>query len=59
MLVRDVFDDDDRNRFVDTVAGALSGVRADVRERAFRYWRNVDETIGGRIEDAVRSGAES
>ncbi len=55
-LVRDVFDDGDRDRFVATVSGGLTGVRADVRERAFQYWRNVDDEIGQRIEAATRSG---
>ena len=55
LLVREVFDDAARDRFVETVAGALSGVRADVLERAFEYWRNVDDTIGRRIERAVKA----
>ena len=55
-LVREVFDDAQRDRFVVTVSGALSGVTSDeVRERAFQYWKNVDATIGQRIEDAVRA----
>lgn len=53
-LVRDVFDDDERDRFVETVSGALTGVRADVLERAMQYWHNVDEKTGTRIEHAVR-----
>ena len=53
VLVRDVFDDAARTRFVDTVAGALSGVHGAVLERAFQYWRNVDAEIGKRIEDKV------
>ena len=57
-LVRDVFDDPERDRFVDTVAGALAGVRQDVLERALQYWRNVDADIGGRIEAKVGANAE-
>ncbi|MEI2766575.1 MAG: catalase [Dermatophilaceae bacterium] len=57
ILVREVFDDASRDRFVDTVAGALSGVRADVLQRAFDYWRNVDEAIGTRIEAKARADA--
>jgi catalase len=56
MLVRDVFDDAQRDRFVETVAGALGGVRDDVLERAFAYWGNVDAEIGKRIEERVRAG---
>ena len=55
MLVRDVFDDDARDRFVQTVAGALDGVAPHVLERAFAYWRNVDEQIGKRIEEAAQA----
>ncbi len=54
-LVREVFDDAQRDRFVDTVAGALGGVREDVLERAFAYWRNVDAEVGKRIEAKVRA----
>jgi catalase len=56
-LVREVFNDAQREAFVDTVAGALSGVESiQVLERAFWYWKSVDETIGQRIEDKVRAG---
>lgn len=58
ILVRDVFDDAARDRFVATVAGALNGVRSDVLERATRYWRNVDETIGRRIAAEVNAKVE-
>lgn len=55
-LVRDVFDDAQRDRFVATVAGALSsGVSDEVLERAFRYWKSVDGGIGARIEEAVKA----
>jgi catalase len=54
ILLRDVFDDAQRDRFVETVSGALEGVRSDVLERALTYWRNVDAGIGDRIADAVK-----
>ncbi len=57
-LVREVFDDAARDRFVETAAGSLAGVRQDVLERAFRYWRNVDDDIGLRIEARVSANAE-
>jgi catalase len=57
-LVRDVLDDDARTRLVSNVAGHLSdGVSEKVLARAFEYWRNIDEDIGSRIENAVRQGA--
>jgi len=56
-LVRDVFDDAARSRLVSTVVGALlGGVSEQVLLRAFEYWKNVDQTIGERIEKGVRAG---
>src|SRR3546814_11152379 len=58
ILVREVFDDTQRQRLVDQVAGSLlGGVRAPVLSRAFQYWQNVDADLGPRIEDKVRAGA--
>ncbi|GAA1377701.1 catalase [Luteococcus sanguinis] len=55
-LVREVFDDAQRDRFVDNVAGhLLGGVKGDVLERAFAYWKAVDPTCGERIEQKVRA----
>ncbi len=53
VLVRDVMDDAERDRFVATVSGALKGVRDDVQARALWYWKHVDATVGARIEEAV------
>ena len=53
-LVRDVMDDAARDRLVDNVVGHLcNGVSEPVLERAFDYWRNVDENLGDRIEAGV------
>ena len=56
-LVRDVMDDPARDRLVENIVGHL---RADVSEpvlqRAFEYLRNVDTTLGDRVEDGVRTG---
>ncbi|HLU79411.1 MAG TPA: catalase [Burkholderiaceae bacterium] len=58
ILVREVFDDAQRDRLVDTVAGALlGGVRSPVLERAFEYWKKIDPDVGRRIEEKVRRGA--
>jgi len=57
ILVREVFDEAQRARLVETVAGALlGGVRSPVLERAFEYWKNIDPDVGRRIEARVRSG---
>jgi catalase len=56
-MVREVLDDDARDRLVSNVAGHLAdGVSAPVLERAFQYWKNIDKGIGERIEQAVHSG---
>ena len=57
-LVREVFNDAERDGLVETVAGALlGGVRSPVLERAFEYWKSVDPDVGRRIEGKVRSGS--
>ncbi|WP_448071863.1 catalase [Georgenia yuyongxinii] len=56
-LVREVFDDAQRQQFVETVAGALGAVQHDVvLQNAFQYWKNVDKEIGDRIQAAVHAG---
>ena len=52
--VREVLDDDARERLVSNIAGHLSdGVSDKVLARAFEYWKNVDQELGDRIEQAV------
>ncbi|VXB01490.1 vegetative catalase 1 [Citricoccus sp. K5] len=58
ILVREVFSDAQRDQFVETVSGALDGVQEPVLSNAFQYWKNVDATIGQRIEDAVKANAD-
>ncbi len=54
-LVRDVMDDEQRDRLVANVVGHLSdGVSDPVLERAFTYWRNIDKDVGDRIADEMR-----
>ncbi len=57
-LVRNVFDDAARDRFVATVSGGLVGIHSGVLDRAFHYWSCVDGDIGARIKAAVKE-AES
>ncbi|MCL8251956.1 catalase [Aeromicrobium fastidiosum] len=53
-LVRDVMDDAARDRLVDNVVGhLLNGVSDAVLARAFAYWRQIDDDLGGRIEQGV------
>ena len=54
-LVREVWNDEQREQFVQTVAGhLLGGVKSPVLERALDYWKNVDADTGKRIEELVR-----
>ena len=56
-LVRQVLDDAARDRLVaNTVAQLLNGVTEPVLQRAFDYLRNVDKTLGDRVEKGVRDG---
>jgi catalase len=58
ILVRKVFDDAQRAKLVDQVAGSLlGGVREPVLSRAFQYWKSIDLETGRRIEDKVHTGA--
>jgi catalase len=55
ILVRAVLDDPARDRLVSNAAGhLLNGVTEPVLVRAFQYWKNVDLSLGERIEQAVR-----
>ena len=55
-MVREVLDDEARERLVSNVAGHLSdGVSDAVLARAFEYWKNIDQELGERIEQAVRA----
>ena len=58
ILVREVFNDEQRAKLVEQVAGSLlGGVREPVLGRAFDYWKNVDADVGARIEGKVRKGS--
>ncbi|MCK0090191.1 catalase [Rhodococcus sp. F64268] len=53
-MVREVLDDEARDRLVDNVVGhLLNGVTEPVLERAFEYWRNIDKPLGDRIVSGV------
>jgi catalase len=57
-MVRKVLDDAARDRLVSNIVGQLlNGVTEPVLQRAFWYLRNVDKTLGDRVEKGVRSGA--
>lgn len=50
-LVREVFSEEERQRLVQTVTGALrGGVVEPVLSRVFQYWKNIDQEVGESIE---------
>ena len=58
IMVREVFDDEQRAKLVDQVAGSLlGGVREPVLSRAFAYWKSIDANVGEQIEGKVRTGS--
>src|SRR5690606_34081951 len=59
ILVRKVFNDEQRARLIEQVAGSLGGVREPVLSRAFEYWKNIDAEVGTAIENKVRAGSAS
>ncbi len=58
-MVREVWDDAMRERFVNNVAGhVLGGVSDKLLPRVFDYWKSVDADTGKRIEEAVLTGKD-
>jgi len=54
-LVREVMDDEQRERLADNIIGhASNDVSRPVLERVFEYWRNVDKDLGDKVADAFR-----
>ena len=55
-LVREVMDDEARERLVDNLTGhLLNGVSEPVLQRAFQYLSRVDADLGKLVEEGVRS----
>ncbi|MFJ6279709.1 catalase [Arthrobacter subterraneus] len=49
-LYREVYNDAEKARFLETITGAVGGVTiADIRERAIQYWTNVDAELGAKL----------
>ena len=54
-MMMDVWNDEERERFVGNVSGHLAGgVGEDILLRAFEYWKSIDQGVGERIEAKVR-----
>ena len=59
-LYRDVFDDGAKARFLETITGAVGGVKSDViRERAIQYWTNVDAELGAKLRANLATPGET
>lgn len=57
-MVREVLDDGARERLVNNIVGhLLNAVSEPVLHRAFEYWRNVDKSLGDKVEAGVRAKA--
>ncbi|GAA2127671.1 catalase [Arthrobacter humicola] len=56
-LYREVFNDGEKARLLDTVTGAVGGVKnADIKERAIQYWTNVDAEFGAKLRANLGAG---
>jgi len=54
-MMLEVWNDDERDRFVTNVGGHLAdGVGEDVLARALDYWKSIDQGMGERVESKVR-----
>jgi catalase len=58
-LIREVFDDAARTRFVATLAGQVAGLtRPEVKRRFFEYWTLIDPDIAQRVRREAGGGAD-
>ena len=56
-LYREVFNDGEKARLLETVTGAVSGVKnANIKERAIQYWTNVDAEFGAKLRANLGAG---
>ena len=52
--MRKVYNDEQRERLIETVLGSLEGVVEPVLSRVFDYWRNIDQEVGDTLEARYR-----
>jgi catalase len=59
-LYRDVYDAAAKERFLQTITGAVGGVKSpEIRERAIQYWTNVDASLGQALRAELAKGADT
>lgn len=59
-LIRDVFDEAQRDRLVETLIGQYRALKFDqVKERFLWYWSNIDQTTADRIKATVLAPSHS
>jgi catalase len=57
-LYREVFDDGAKARLLETITGAVGGVKTpEIKERAIQYWTNVDAELGAKLRANLGTGA--
>jgi catalase len=57
ILYREVFSDEQRERFIDTLAGQYQGLTVPaIQERFFWYWGQVDPSIAEQVRALVAAG---
>ncbi|MCY0904561.1 catalase [Arthrobacter sp. H14-L1] len=56
-LYREVFNDGERARLLETITGAVAGVQdGGIKERAIQYWTNVDSDLGAKLRANLGAG---
>lgn len=55
ILYREVMKDDEKDRLVTNICGAMQGVTPQVEEQCYEYWSNVDEELGRRVKETFTS----
>jgi catalase len=59
-LYREVYDAAAKERFLETIAGAVGGVKSpEIRERAIQYWTSVDADLGQALRAELEGGSET
>ncbi|CAN5203407.1 catalase [soil metagenome] len=59
-LYREVFTDEQKQRFLETLTGAVGGVtNPEIKERAIQYWTSVDALLGAKLRVELAEPTET